>query len=171
MAYSFFPYEPKTPFSETVRRVWWVGIAVMFFLLVAGGYTYWKKGRTSAAIQTQINQQQTLQQQLLQLQKQLEESSKLHALDEQINTGNRLLQDQMKNLLALVPNDTVLHEFELMEGALLYSGVSADRSTLQTQLAQALSGQYRLILSNVNDTNESKHFYFYFMQSGDENGT
>lgn len=171
MPYSFFPYEPKSPISETVRRIWWIGIMILVLLMGSGMYAYWKKERLAVSIQMQKKQQQTLQRQLRQLQEQLRQGLQLRALGEQMDIDNNLLGDQMANLLGLIPDDTVLGEFELMDDALIYSGVSADLPTLQSRFSQALSGEYRLTLSEVNDENNSEDFYFYFMQSGDGNGT
>lgn len=169
MSYSFIESKPKTPFPSAVRKVWLFGSIVLIVLMAGVVFAHIKKAQLNKTLQEQRQEQASTEGQTRELRKQMQGYVLVSAMNEQMMTANQLYADQVGDLMGLIPDDTVLHQFERLKNALIFSGVSQDVSAFKTLMIRALSGQYALSLSEVNELDDSNHFYFYFVTSGAHN--
>lgn len=167
MAYSFIDAAPKSPFSPTVRRVWYTGLVLVF--LVAGGAAalHFYSANQQASIAQSREVQHGLRTQLEQLQRQQHDFRSDKQLRERVYTGNQLIVDRIADLLDLIPDDTVLSRFESDGASLLYAGSCSDYKALKRELSRAFSGQYRLVKSQSESRDDRTRFSLRFTTPGE----
>ncbi|GEM_PF-6788984 len=144
MPYSFIEPRPKKLFSPAVRRVW---TATVLLLAATAAGAYWlhlDNARQRAALAELLEETESVRVQIGQLDRQLETMRERKEEVERIDTGNELLAERVKDLLDLVPDDTVLDRFELGERTLGFSGTTGDFRKLSRRFSEALKGEYLL---------------------------
>lgn len=145
MAYSFIPTPEKSPLSAGVKRVWvWAGVFAAVMLTAAAGF-YLHNKEIRKTVEMEQSRAHTLALQIRQIEQQYAQYQSDQSRAQKNSTSNQLLADQTADLLELIPDDTLLSEFESNETALLYVGTTQDFEVLQTSLQRAFSGQYELI--------------------------
>ena len=162
MAYNFIESASKTPFSPGVRRVWYVGAALLAVVLAFAAVLHVNSAEQRKLVAQEHAAQETLKVQVEQLVQQQSQFESSRSLRQQNDTANQLLTDQLSDLLDLVPDDATLERFEMNATALLYEGECLRFEKLQTDLGRALSGQFRLAESLHSPSNGQTHFILRF---------
>ncbi|WP_345970743.1 MULTISPECIES: hypothetical protein [Sulfurimonas] len=144
MDYSFIDQAVKSPFTAAVRRVWVGGAILVALLLAASASLHLMNGELRTAAQKEQHAQGTILLQTAQLQAQQAQFTKKKVVWQQIVAMDKLLADQLYDLLDRIPDDAVLSRFAYDEKQILFEGTCRRFDALKADLERGLSGRYVL---------------------------
>lgn len=154
MRYSFIQEPVQHSLGDGVKVFLLVGGIVFFLVILGAAVLYLTNKDLRRDLDTQTTRQATMRTQMKQIEQLRSQYEDDKRQSETLRTSNAMLAEQIGDLLALIPDDTVLSKFETNGTALVYAGTTYDFETLQQNLINAFAGQYVLIeIAAASDEN------------------
>lgn len=142
MAYSFVPYEPKSPLSPQASKLQWAVAFVALLLLIASSLMYSRALKAERDTAGAREEQSVLALQMTQLKGQMAAGEAVVQRARRIWTENQVRSDQLADLLGLVPDNVVLTRFEWEDDTITFAGYCPDPKYMQSALGLALSSRF-----------------------------
>ncbi|MHC3993782.1 hypothetical protein ACXWTF_03080 [Thiomicrolovo sp. ZZH C-3] len=158
MDYSFIDQAVKSPFTAAVRRVWIGGSVLVGLLLAASASLHLMNGELRIAAEKEQKAQGTILLQTAQLQTQQAQFTRKQGAWRQTVATDKLLADQLYDLLDRIPDDAVLSRFAYDAKNITFEGTCRRFSALKADLERGLSGRYVLADSTFKSGRFSLRF-------------